>query len=165
MPTEAVTKLYAGLDLHKRNVFCAIINQAGQPLYRRRWPAELPLILEALAPYQAQLQAVAVESTFNWYWLVDGLQAAGYPVCLANPSQMGPYSALKQTNDETDALWIAELLRLEILPVGYIYPKAERPLRDMLRRRMLVTGQATQTALSLQSMLLRQLGQAVSVAK
>jgi len=30
-----------------------------------------------------------VESTFNWYWLVDGLQAAGLPVRLANPAAMG----------------------------------------------------------------------------
>jgi transposase len=164
MPTEAVTKLYAGLDLHKRNVFCAIIDQAGQPIYRRRWPNELPTILEGLAPYRAQLQAVAVESTFNWYWLVDGLQAADYPVRLANPSQMGAYSALKQTNDQTDALWIAELLRLGILPVGYIYPTAERPIRDMLRRRMLIVRQATQTILSLQSMVMRQSAQAVGAA-
>lgn len=126
MLTEADTKLYAGLDLHKRNVACAIINQTGQLVYRHRWPTELPVILQGLAPYRPQLQAVAVESTFNWYWLVDGLQAAEYPVRLANPSQMGRYSGLKQTNDDTDAQWLAELLRLDILPVGYIYPKAER---------------------------------------
>jgi hypothetical protein len=82
MPTEAVTRLYAGLDLHKSNVFCGIKDQEGKPIYRRRLPAELPVILEALVPYRGQLEAVAVESTFNWYWLVDGLQAAGLPVRL-----------------------------------------------------------------------------------
>jgi transposase len=97
--------------------------------------------------------------------LVDGLQAAGYPVRLANPAGMEAYSGLKQTNDETDALWIAEMLRLGILPCGYIYPKAERPVRDMLRRRMLIVHQATQTLLSLQSMVTRQTGQTVSAAK
>jgi hypothetical protein len=44
------------------------------------------------------------------------------------------------------------MLRLGILPEGYIYPKAERPLRDMLRRRMLLVRQATELVLSLQSM-------------
>src|SRR3972149_10914417 len=92
------------------------------------------------------------------------LQAADYPVRLANPSQMGAYGALKQTNDQTDALWIAELLRLGILPVGYIYPKAERPIRDLLRRRMLIVRPATQTILSLQSMVMRQSAQAVGAA-
>jgi transposase len=165
MPTEAPQSLFAGLDLHKRNVFCGIIDQAGKPIYRRRLPAELPTILQALEAYQPQLKAIAVESTFNWYWLVDGLQEANYPVHLANPAEMEKYSGLKQSDDETDALWLAEMLRLGILPTGYIYPKAERPVRDMLRRRMLVVRQATQTLLSLQSMGRRHTGQSVSAAK
>jgi transposase len=165
MPTEAPQSLYAGLDLHKRNVFCGIIDQEGRPIYRRRLPAELPTILQALQPYRLQLKAIAVESTFNWYWLVDGLQEADYPMHLANPAEMDKYSGLKQTNDESDALWLAEMLRLGILPTGYIYPKAERPVRDMLRRRMLVARQATQTLLSLQSMVTRHTGQSVGAAK
>jgi transposase len=165
MPTEAPQSLYAGLDLHKRNVFCGIIDQQGKPIYRRRLPTELPTILQALHPYRPQLKAIAVESTFNWYWLVDGLQEADYPVHLANPAEMQKYSGLKQTDDESDALWIAEMLRLGILPEGYIYPKAERPVRDMLRRRMLIVRQATQTLLSLQSMVTRHTGQSVSAAK
>jgi transposase len=162
MPTEAVSKLYAGLDLHKSNVFCGIKDQEGKPIWRRRLPTDLPTILQALEPYRRQLQAVAVESTFNWYWLVDGLQAAGYPVRLANPAAMQQYSGLKQTDDQSDALWLAEMARLAILPEGYIYPKAERPIRDMLRRRLLIVRQATQTLLSLQSMVTRQTGQSVS---
>jgi transposase len=153
------------LDLHKRNVFCAIKDPTGKPIYRRRLPTELPSILQALDPYRHQLKTVAVESTFNWYWLVDGLQAAGYPMRLANPARMEVYDGLKQTDDETDALWIAELARLGILPEGYIYPKAERPIRDMLRRRMLIVRQATQMLLSLQSMVTRHTGQAVSATK
>ena len=106
-----------------------------------------------------------MESTFNWYWLVDGLQAADYPVHLANPAEMQKYSGLKQTDDETDALWLAEMLRLGILPEGYLYPKEQRPVRDRLRRRMRIVRQATQTLLSLQSMVTRHTGQSVSAAK
>jgi transposase len=152
------------LDLHKRNVYCGLIDQEGQPIYRRRLPAELAVILQALEPYRAPMRAIAVESTFNWYWLVDGLQAADYPVHLANPAAMVQYSGLKQTDDESDALWLAEMLRLGILPEGYIYPKAQRPVRDMLRRRMLVVRQATQALLSLQSMVTRHTGQSVGAA-
>jgi transposase len=165
MPTEAEQSLYAGLDLHKHNVYCGLIDQEGKPIYRRRLPAELPTILQALQPYRCQLKAIAVESTFNWYWLVDGLQAADYPVHLANPAEMQKYSGLKQTDDETDALWLAEMLRLGILPTGDIYPKAERPVRDRLRRRMLIVRQATQTLLSLQSMVTRHSSQSVSAAQ
>ncbi len=35
---------------------------------------------------QAQLCGVVVESTYNWYWLVDGLMDAGYRLHLANPA-------------------------------------------------------------------------------
>jgi transposase len=161
MPTEARMTLYAGLDLHKSNVFCGIKDQEGKRIYRQRLPTQLPMILYALEPYRRRLKAVAVESTFNWYWLVDGLQEAGYSVQLANPAAMQAYEGLKQTNDESDAFWLAEMLRLGILPVGYIYPKAERPVRDMLRRRLLIVRQATQTLLSLQSMVTRHNGQPV----
>ena len=77
-----------------------------------------------------------MESTFNWYWLVDGLMDVGYPVHLANPAAMKEYKGLKHKDDKKSALWLANLLRLKILPEGYIYPKEERPVRDLLRKRL-----------------------------
>jgi transposase len=103
-----VAKFYAGLDLHKSNVFCAIKDQEGKPIYRHRWPAELPTILQSRVPYRSHRHAVAVESTYNWYWLVDGLQAAGYPAGLANPAAMIAYSGIKQTNDQSEAPWLGD---------------------------------------------------------
>jgi hypothetical protein len=44
---------------------------------------ELPRICRLLEPYKAGLKVV-VESTFNWYWLIDGLQAEGFEVVLAH---------------------------------------------------------------------------------
>ena len=165
MSSEKEAVWFAGLDLHARNVFGAIKDSSGECVWRGRLPCHLPKILQALEPYQAGLRAVAVESTYNWYWLVDGLQEANYPVRLANPTAMSQYSGLKQTDDESDALWLAELLRLGILPEGYIYPKEMRPVRDMLRRRLLVVRQATQLVLSVQAMVLRHTGLPVSGAK
>lgn len=159
--TEASVKLYAGLDLHANNTYCALINQSGQPVFQQRLPNQLPLICQALQPFQPQLQAVAVESTFNWYWLVDGLQAAQFPVQLANPAKIQQYSGLKRTGDQSDALWLAEMLRLGILPTGYIYPKEQRAVRDMARRRTAVVQAATSTLLSLQSMVTRHTAQTV----
>ena len=86
-----------------------------------------------LAPYHAELQGLVVESTYNWYWLVDGLMEASYRVHLANPAAIQQYSGLKYTNDHSDARWLAHLLHLGVLPEGYIYPKTERAVRDLLR--------------------------------
>jgi len=133
-------------------VYVGIMDGEGKRLYQKRLPTDIEIILKALEPYQDRLEALAVEATYNWYWLVDGLQEAGYAVRLANPARMQKYEALKVTNDRSDAFWLAEQLRLGVLPEGYIYPKWIRPVRDMLRRRMLIVRQRTQMLLSLQTM-------------
>ena len=79
----------------------------------------------ALAPYRTELQGV-VEATLNWYWLVDGLMAAGFAVHLANTSAIKQYEGLKYAGDERDAVFLAHLFRLGLLPEGYIYPPQER---------------------------------------
>jgi len=61
--------------------------------------------------------------------------AEGYAVHLANPSAIQKYSGFKHADDKHYAFWLAEMLRLDILPTGYIYPKDERPIRDLLRKR------------------------------
>ncbi len=104
-----------------------------------------------------------VESTYNWYWLVDGLQKYGYRVHLANPSAIKQYEGLKYTDDQWDSFWLAHMNRLNILPEGYIYPKKQRSVRDLLRRRVLFVHQRTSQILSLQSMVTRNLGTQISV--
>lgn len=115
-----------------------------------------------MAPYQSDLQGIAVESTFNWYWLVDGLEEAGYVVHLVNTVAVKQYDGLKHTNDVTDAFHLAHLMRLGILPTGYIYPKEERALRDLLRRRLQIVHLRSSLVLSLQSQIWRSQGIRVS---
>jgi transposase len=114
--------------------------------------------LSALEPFKDSMEAVVVESTFNWYWLVDGLKEHGYKVHLANPSAIKQYEGLKHTDDKRDSFWLAHMRRLNILPEGYIYPKEERPVRDLLRRRLLFVKHRTAHILSLQSMISRNIG-------
>ena len=127
--------LYSGIDLHGNNNVTLLLDDQDRVIYQKRLPNQLPTILEQLAPYQADITGVVVESTYNWYWLVDGLMEAGYRVHLANPTAIQQYSGLKYTDDHSDARWLAHLLRLGVLPEGYIYPKEQRPLRDLLRKR------------------------------
>lgn len=150
--------LYCGIDLHANNSVVVLLNDQDQVIYQRRLANHLPAILEALAPYQADITGVVVESTYNWYWLVDGLMEAGYRVHLANPAAMQQYSGLKYTNDHSDARWLAHVLRLGILPEGYIYPQAERAVRDLLRKRAHLVRQRTAQVLSVQNLMVRNTG-------
>src|SRR5262249_15080082 len=102
-------------------------------MLEKRLPNDLAVTLQTLEPYRADISGVAVESTFNWYWLVDGLMEAGYPVMLGNTSKVKQYEGLKHTDDPHDAFWLAHLMRLGIFPVGYIYPKEKSAGRDLLR--------------------------------
>jgi transposase len=149
---------YAGIDLHSSNSFVGVINGEDQRLYGKRHSNRLDDILRALDPFQDCLKGVVVESTFNWYWLVDGLQEHGYAVHLANPSAIQQYEGLKHTDDKWDSFWLAHMYRLGILPEGYIYPKEHRAVRDLLRRRLLFVNHSTSHILSLQSMISRNLG-------
>jgi transposase len=135
-----------------------VIDEADRMVYRRRLPNELSKLLEALEPFRGELGGVAVESTYNWYWMVDGLQAAGHTVHLASPAKMKRYDGLKHAGDESDAFQLAHLLRLGILPTGYIYPREQRALRDLGRRRMQLVRSRTVQVLAVENVQARETG-------
>ena len=139
-----------------------VLDAEDRVLYQKRLRNELGEILSAFVPYQESLQGIVVESTYNWYWLVDGLMAAGYRVHLANTTVIEQYQGLKHTDDQSDARWLAHLLRLGILPEGYIYPKEERAVRDLVRKRSQVVRQRTSNLLSIQNLLTRNTGSSLS---
>jgi len=151
-------KVYAGLDLHATNTYVAMIDAENKVLYKHRHRNDVPSILSALDPFKEDIQGVVVESTFNWYWLVDALMDHGYRVHLANVSAIKQYEGLKQIDDRRSSLWLANLLRLNILPTGYIYPKEERPTRDLLRKRLQLVRHRTSHVLSVKNILARNLG-------
>ncbi|CAG0990267.1 hypothetical protein GEOBC_02331 [Geobacteraceae bacterium] len=151
-------KLYSGIDLHSTNSYLAIIDENGKRIFKETLPNEIATITERLSLYSGTLDGVVVESTYNWYWLVDGLMAAGFAVHLANPAAIQKYSGLKHADDKHDAFWLAEMLRLNILPTGYIYPKDDRPIRDLLRKRSHLVSLRSSLIISLQNIITRNCG-------
>ena len=151
-------KLYGAIDLHSTNSVLVVIDEEDKIVYQKRLPNELAVILQQLSVYQSRLEGIVVESTYNWYWLVDGLMAEGYQVHLANTAAIQQYEGLKYSNDDSDARWLAHLLRLGIVPQGYIYPREERPVRDLLRKRSQLVRQRTMNLLSIQNLMTRNTG-------
>lgn len=150
--------LYAAIDLHSTNGVLAVIDEQDKVVFERRLPNELPQVLQALSPFRDSLSALAVESTYNWYWLVDGLNSEGIDVRLVNTTAVPQYAGLKHGNDQTDARHLAHLLRLGILPEGYIYPREQRGVRDLLRRRFLLVRQSVTVTNSIQAAWSRRTG-------
>ncbi len=116
-------KCYAGIDLHSTNSYVVVMGEDQKVLYDKRLPNHLFTIEQALEPYAKTLEGVVVESTYNWYWLADGLIKKDYKVHLAHTGSLDNYQRLKHSDDKTDARWLANLLRLRVLPTGYIYPR------------------------------------------
>ena len=148
----------AGIDLHSNNMFCGIIDEDGGQVFEKKLPCSLADVARALKPFKSRLDTVAVESTYNWYWLVDGLQDAGFHVHLANTAAIKQYEGLKHSGDETDAQHLAHLLRLGILPTGTILPRAHRAVRDLARKRMQLVQSCTAHVLAVENIMARQLG-------
>jgi transposase len=111
-----------------------IVNEEGKKIHRKKLTNEPEAILRELEPYRTEIMGIAVESTYNWYWLVNLLQEAGYRMHLANPAAIQQYSGLKHVDDRHDAFWLAEMLRLGMLPEGHICAREDRAVRDLLRR-------------------------------
>ena len=141
--------LYCGIDLHSTNCWISVLEEGQKVVRETKVGNDLGAVLGELDPYRDELEGVAVESTFNWYWLVDGLQEDGYRVHLTNTWAAKQYDGLKYSDDRHDARWLAHLLSLGLLPEGYIYPKQERPLRDLLRRRAFLVRKRTAMLLSM----------------
>jgi len=158
-------RYYGGLDLHSNNTYLGILDEKGNKVYKAKVHNHLPTILSALQPYQKSMVGAVVESTFNWYWLVDGLIEEGYKMHLANPAAIKQYEGLKHTNDYYDAFYLADLLRLGLLKEGHIYPKKERAIRDLLRKRLMLVQQRTSHILSFQSLYNREKGSKFSCNK
>lgn len=152
-------KLYGGIDLHSNNSYLAVLNERLERVYQRRLPNDLGVIGGELEPYREELVGIVVESTYNWYWLVDGLQGLGYRLHLAHVPGNRQYSGLKYSDDPHEARWLARLLALGVLAEGYIYPKGQREVRDMARRRLLLVRAHTAQLLSVQGAVVRHTAQ------
>jgi len=154
--------LFCGIDLHSNNCFVVVSDDADKVVYSKRLANDLVAICAALSPYRHELFGVVVESTYNWYWLVDGLMAAGYSLHLANTTAIKQYDGLKHRGDESDARHLAHILRLGLLPEGHIMPQPMRAVRDLARKRMQLVQQRTTQTVSIQTCLMQQTGEAIA---
>jgi transposase len=129
-----MTEYYAGIDLGARSSWLCVVDAKGRKRLNCKVPNDPARILHLLDSFRPSLRAV-IESTFNWYWIVDLLQDHEIDVKLAHPLYLKAIAYAKVKTDQVDAHTLSQLLRLDYIPEAFIYPRDLRPTRDLLRRR------------------------------
>ncbi|MFQ5894153.1 MAG: IS110 family transposase [Nitrospinota bacterium] len=150
-----MSQFYPGIDLAARSLWICILDKAGSKKFNGKVLSDPHAILAILEPFLPHLSAV-VESTFNWYWIVDLLQDHGIDVQLAHPLYLKAIAYAKVKTDQVDAHTLAQLQCLDYIPQAFIYPKELRPTRDLIRRRHHLVNLRSGLYRDLQLQLLRQ---------
>jgi len=136
-------RFYAGVDLHARSMYIHILDHQGKTVLERNLPAEPDAFLEAVKPFRDDL-VVGAECMFAWYWLADLCEDEGIPFVLGHALAMRMIHGAKTKTDRIDAAKLAAMLRGGLFPMGYVYPRAKRQTRDLLRRRSFFVRQRAQ---------------------
>jgi transposase len=133
---KTTTKYNCGIDLHARQMYICVMDPAGNILVHKNIKGnEFAFFLKLVAPYRHDLTVVC-ECCFNWYWLADACEDAGITFALGHALYLKHIHGSKNKNDKLDSEKLAHLLRTNLIPPSYIYPRKNRPMRALLRQRM-----------------------------
>jgi transposase len=134
MNLTVTSKYVCGIDLHARKMSTCVMNKDGKVLLKKTIDCVFKAFLDIIKPFKRSI-TVGVESTFNWYWLLDQLKEHGINCALGHALYISRMKSGKHKNDPVDAKDIADLLRTNNFPLAYDYPREMRDVRDLLRRR------------------------------
>jgi transposase len=120
-----------------------LLSAKGKTVFERDLPAEPAAFLDAVQPFRKNL-VVGCECMFAWYWLADLCADKRIPFVLGHALAMKHIHGGKAKSDKIDAGKLANLLRGGMFPLAYVYPRAKRQTRDLLRRRSFFVRQRAQ---------------------
>ena len=134
MSAEYDGRQIVGIDLHRRRSVMVRMDEAGNRLDTVRIDND-PMTLAAQIAKAGEAPQVVLEATYGWYWAADVLQDAGAQVHLAHSLGVKGFAYRRVKNDVRDAADLADLLRMNRLPEGWIAPPEVRELRETVRHR------------------------------
>src|SRR5262249_29188646 len=127
-------RFYGGVGLHARSMYVHVLDHKGKTVFEKDLPADPQAFLNAIQPYRKSI-VVGCECMFAWYWLADLCEAEKIPFVLGHALAMRHIHQSKSKSDRIDGGKLAALLRGGLFPMAYVYPKAKRQTRDLMRRR------------------------------
>lgn len=137
-----------GIDVAKRKHAVAILNERGQ-VHKAVFEVEntqagLTFLTETLQQLGGEV-SIGLEATGHyWLSLYDVLTKNGFSVVVINPMQIHAYrksGVRKVKNDRTDAVWIADFVRIANLPAASRAIPALMQLRELCRFRFWLAEQ------------------------
>ena len=132
---QTTTEYSCGVDLHSRQMYICVMDREGKvQVHRNVRGNDFEYFLKLVEPYKESL-TVCCECTFNWYWLADACLDAGFEFVLGHALYMRAIHSFKTKNDKRDSWQIAHLLRSNLIPPAYVYPREKRSVRALLRQR------------------------------
>ena len=133
---KTTTKYNCGIDLHTKQMYICVMDREGNILVHKNIKGnDFAFFLKLVAPYIDDLTVVC-ECCYNWYWLADACMDAGIEFVLAHALYLKHIHGGKNKNDREDSKKLAHLLRTNLIPMSYTYPRERRPMRALLRQRM-----------------------------
>jgi transposase len=144
---------HLGIDLHRRTVVMAAVHDSGETIEPRTFGCrDVDRIMEyvrGLQPFRA-----VIEATSTYCWLYDLLSREG-TVLLAHPARLRLMIQRRAKTDRLDCQLLANLLRIDQIPLSYVPPKSYQQLRDVTRYRSRLVGGQTQAKIGLRALLAR----------
>ena len=128
------TQYVCGVDLHSKSKYICIMDKEGNILLHRNMRNDFKSFKSIITKYLPSI-SVGTESMNSYYWLADGCVDSGIPFYLGHAYYLKSIHGGKTKNDKIDSKKIADLMRSNHFPIGYVYPQEMRATRDLLRRR------------------------------
>ena len=133
---KTTTEYNCGIDLHTKQMYICVMDRLGNKLVHKNVKGnDFAFFLKLVAPYVHDLTVVC-ECCYNWYWLADACMDADIEFVLAHALYLKHIHGGKNKNDKLDSEKLAHLLRTNLIPPSYVYPRERRPMRGLLRQRM-----------------------------
>lgn len=133
---------YIGCDVHKKYSVFSAVDEGGKKRPARRVEHDLGSFRTFLEGLPAG-SPIAVETTGNWYWIIDEMERAGHHPVLAHAARSKLMMGQTNKTDKLDASGLAVLLRNGTLPSVWI-PRGElRDQRELPRMRLVLVHMRT----------------------
>ena len=134
---------YIAFDAHKHYTLASVASLDGRTIREERVEHERDALRQFLERCERG-SPVAVETTGNWYWIVDEIEAAGCVPRLVHARKAKLMLGMINKTDKLDARGLNRLQQAGTLPTVWIPPGELRDRRDLPRTRMVLVRQRTQ---------------------